>query len=75
MKLFSKLEKKIARENSAETLKSARSLSIRRMNHAAEYGDSKTLKAAMTEYSTYNRALLYQRTPAYRRKILIKGGF
>lgn len=75
MKLFSKFEKKIARENSAETLKSARFLSTRRMNHAAEYGDSKTLKSAIKEFSTYDRALLYQRTPAYRRKILIKGGW
>lgn len=75
MKLFSKLEKKIARENSTETLKNARSLSIARMKNAAEYGELKALKSAIKEYSTYDRALLYQRTPAYRQKILIKGGW
>ncbi len=74
MKVFTSFQKMIARNNSPETLKSARDLSVDRLADAATYGDSRNLKAALKEYLTYDRALLYQITPAYRQKILIKGG-
>lgn len=65
MSFFNRLQKKVAKNNSSQTLNSAYKLSEERLKDAAKQGDNKKLKRAMSEHQTYEYALLYQKTPAY----------
>ena len=69
MSFFKGKHKKLALNNTKESLEQAYAKSERNLVRATRTGDEKEIRKAMKEHGTYEYAMLYTFSPEYEKKV------